>query len=68
MSLAMCSLEGIDPSILSIINSDLMNEEFTQLGQLDTADVFLQSEPTWEDDIPMPSDEYIMDNDFDDNF
>ena len=64
----MCSLEGIDPSILSIINSDLMNEEFTQLGQLDTADVFLQSEPTWEDDIPMPSDEYIMDNDFDDNF
>ena len=62
------SLEGIDPSILSIINSDLMNEEFTQLGQLDTADVFLQSEPTWEDDIPMPSDEYIMDNDFDDNF
>ena len=64
----MCSLEGIDPSILSIINSDLMNEEFTQLGQLDTADVFLQSEPTWEDDIPMPSDEYIMDNDYDDNF
>ena len=64
----MCSLEGIDPSILSIINSDIMNEEFTQLGQLDTADVFLQSEPTWEDDIPMPSDEYIMDNDFDDNF
>ena len=62
------SLEGIDPSILSIINSDIMNEEFTQLGQLDTADVFLQSEPTWEDDIPMPSDEYIMDNDFDDNF
>ena len=62
------SLEGIDPSILSIINSDLMNEEFTQLGQLDTADVFLQSEPTWEDDIPTPSDDYIMDNDFDDNF
>jgi len=45
-----------------------MNEEFNQLGQLDTADVFLQSEPVWEDDIPTPSDEYIMDNDFDDNF
>ena len=45
-----------------------MNEEFNQLGQLNAADVFLQSEPTWEDDIPTPSDDYIMDNDFDDNF
>ena len=45
-----------------------MNEEFNEIAVLDVADVFHQSEPTWEDDIPMPSDEYIMDNDFDDNF
>jgi len=42
--------------------------EFDSISYLDTADVFLQSEPTWEDDILTPSDDYIMDNDFDDNF
>ena len=42
--------------------------EFESLTYLDAADVFLQSEPVWEDDIPMPSDDYIMDNDYDDNF
>ena len=47
---------------------EIMNEEFNEIAILDVADVFLQSEPVWEDDIPTPSDEYIMDNDFDDNF
>ncbi len=47
---------------------EIMNEEFNEIAILDVADVFLQSEPTWEDDIPTPSDDYIMDNDFDDNF
>ena len=66
LSLVMCSPEG--DTLHTLTNNNSMNEEFTQLGQLDTADVFLQSEPTWEDDIPTPSDDYIMDNDFDDNF
>ena len=65
-ALVMCSPEG--DTLHTLTNNNSMNEEFTQLGQLDTADVFLQSEPTWEDDIPTPSDDYIMDNDFDDNF
>jgi len=47
---------------------EIMNEEFNEIAVLDVADVFLQSEPVWEDDIPTPSDDYIMDNDFDDNF
>ena len=47
---------------------EIMNEEFNEIAVLDVADVFLQSEPTWEDDIPTPSDDYIMDNDYDDNF
>ena len=44
-----------------------MNEIET-LTYLDPADVFLQEEYRWEDDIPTPSDDYIMENDFDDNF
>ena len=47
---------------------EIMNEEFNEIAVLDVADVFLQSEPTWDDDIPVPTDDYIMDNDFDDNF
>ena len=30
-----------------------MNEEFNEIAILDVVDVFHQSEPTWEDDIPM---------------
>ena len=47
---------------------ELMNEEFNEIAILDVADVFLQEEPRWEDDAPMPSDDYIMENDYDDNF
>lgn len=47
---------------------ELMNEEFNEIAVLDVADVFLQSEPTWEDDVPTPSEDYIMENDYDDNF
>lgn len=45
-----------------------MNEEFNEIAILDVADVFLQEEPRWEDDAPIPSDDYIMENDYDDNF
>ena len=47
---------------------EIMNEEFNEIAILDVADVFLQEEPRWEDDAPIPSDDYIMENDYDDNF
>ena len=53
---------------LNLYLQNPMNEELNEIGYLDTADVFLQSEPTWEDDIPAPSEDYIRDNDYDDNF
>lgn len=45
-----------------------MNEEFNEIAILDVADVFLQSEPTWEDDAPTLSEDDIRENDYDDNF
>ena len=53
---------------LNLYVQDPMNEELNEIGYLDTADVFLQTEPTWEDDIPTPSEDYIRENDFDDDF
>ena len=53
---------------LNLYLQNPMNEEFNEIAVLDVADVFLQSEPTWEDDIPTPPDDYIRDNDYDDNF
>ena len=53
---------------LNLYLQNPMNEEFNEIAILDVADVFLQSEPTWEDDIPAPSEDYIRDNDYDDNF
>lgn len=45
-----------------------MNELET-IAYLDAVDVFTSEvEYRWEDDVPVPTDDYIMDNDFDDNF
>ena len=54
---------------LNLYVQNPMNEEFNEIAVLDVADVFLQAEPTWEDEQPTtPADDYIMDNDYDDNF
>ena len=43
--------------------------EFDQLSYLDSVEVFTSTEEfRWEDDAPKPSDDYIMDNDYCDDF
>ena len=37
---------------LNLYLQNPMNEEFNEIAVLDVADVFLQAEPTWEDEQP----------------
>jgi hypothetical protein len=43
--------------------------ELDQLSYLDSVEVFTSTEEfRWEDDAPKPSEDYIMDNDYCDDF